>query len=184
AGKRRRARQRLGSRSRLAGNLGRPVGEVVGDLERDRDVLDPADLGDRTGALAGPTAGLPAEVRLQRLALRVVCAFVDEDPHRRLRALPDVPVEVAQRNDVQAVEAHVAVVSLANVPGENAVAVTFAWSLGKRAGAGNGALADVEPVSDQAPLWDLGHRSSFPKSCVLSAAILLRRRGSIKRRPS
>src|SRR5262249_18570542 len=151
----------LGPCRRLAGNLGRPVGEVVGDLERDRDVLDPADLADRAGELPGPAPSLTAEDRLQRLALALVGALVHVDADRRLRlARPDVALERAQRHHVQSVQAHVAVAPLADVPGDDALAVALARSLGERAGTRNRAIANVEPVSGDVPLWNVRHDAS------------------------
>jgi len=44
------------------------VGEVVGNPELDRRVLDAANLADTLCELAGPAAALPAEDCLQRLA--------------------------------------------------------------------------------------------------------------------
>jgi hypothetical protein len=77
-----RAGERLGPRRRLAGNLGRPVGEVVGDLERDRHVLDAAKVTDQAGELTRPASALAAEDHLERLTLTLVRSLVHVDAHR------------------------------------------------------------------------------------------------------
>ena len=108
---------------------------------------------------AGQPPASPAEDRLQRLALALVGALVDEEPHRRLGlAGPDVALERADRDHVQAVERHVAIVALADVPGEDAVALALVRGLGERAAARHPAPADVEPVAGESPLRNLGHR--------------------------
>src|SRR5215207_1657781 len=107
-----------------SGDLDAPPGELVVDLELDRGILDPPHVIDQLGERGGPAAGLAAEDRPERLALTPVGAFVDEEPHRRTRlAGPDVALERADRNDVQPIQLHVAVVTLADVPGEDAVAL-------------------------------------------------------------
>src|SRR5438067_2281699 len=164
AGKRRRTAQRFRAPPGPAGHLDGPVGEVVGDLEGDRRVLDPAHLADRLGEFSRPAAGLTPEDRLQRPTLRLVGALVDVDAHRRLRlARPEVAHEGAERDHVQIVEPDVAVVPLADVPGEDALAVALARRLRERAGAGNGALADVESVALEMPARDVGHAASFAR---------------------
>lgn len=66
------------------------MGEVVGDLELDRGELDSAYVLDELGEAGGPAARLPTEDHLKRPALRLVGALVDEKPHGRLGAVPDV----------------------------------------------------------------------------------------------
>src|ERR671925_2277606 len=128
--------QRLGAPLDLARDLHAPGGEVVGDLEVDRGELEPADvrLGER-GEDRGPAARLPGEDRLERLALALVRALVEEESRRRVLRLagPDVPLERAHHDDVEPVERHVAVVPLADVPGQDAVALALVRRLGKRA---------------------------------------------------
>src|SRR5438552_7057200 len=158
----RRARQRLCASGDLAGDRRAPVGEIVGDLELDRDVLDPSHLADHVRELAGPAARLPAEDRLQACALGVVGALVDEDPHRHLPLVgPDVAGERPKRDDVQVVERCVAEGTHFDVPGEDALAIAFARGLRERAGTRDRALADVEPIADEAPLRGLSHERSF-----------------------
>src|SRR6185295_17093973 len=156
----RRAGQRLGAPLRLPGNLHPPVGEIVGDLEVDRGELDPAHLLDQLREAGGPAAGLTAPDRLNGLALTVVGSLVDEEPHRGVDGLagPDVPFKAADSHYVERVERDVAVVSLADVPGEDAVALPFVWCLGESADTGDPAPADVEPVAAESPARNLGHR--------------------------
>ena len=137
------------------------MGEVVGQLELDRRRLHAADLADRLGEGARPPTGLAAEDRLQRLALGVVGAVVEVDPERRLRARPDVALELADRQDVEVVERHVAEAALADVVGEDADAMVVRRRLGELARAGDVAAADVEPIALGVPLRDVGHRASF-----------------------
>ena len=130
-----------------------PVGKVVSDLELDRYVLDPANLADEFPELTGPAASLSTEDDLQRVALVVVCTLVDEHPERHARLpRPDVPLERAERDNVQPVEYYVAVATLVDVPREDALAVALARSLSKRARTRNRAFADVKPVSGEPPL--------------------------------
>src|SRR5215207_3458209 len=105
-------------------------------------------------------AGQPPEDRLECLALAVVGALVHEEPHGRIGrfAGPDVPVEPTDPDDVQPVERNLAVASFADVPGEDAVASSLVRWLGERTAAGHPAPAEVEPVANESPAWNLGHR--------------------------
>src|SRR5439155_19172518 len=162
--KRGRTGERFRARRGLAGHLDGPVGEVVGDLEGDRRVLDPAHLADRLGEFSRPAAGLTPEDRLQRPTLRLVGALVDVDAHRRLRlARPEVALEGAERDHVQVVEPDVAEVPLVDVPGEDALAVPLARRLRERARAGDRAVADVEPVAFEMPAGNVGHAYFFAR---------------------
>jgi hypothetical protein len=81
--------------------------------------------------IAGPTARLPAPDRLQGLSLRLVGALVQEERHVDLGTGPDVALEHAERHQVQSVEPHVAEVSVADVPGEDALAPRTVGSMGR-----------------------------------------------------
>jgi hypothetical protein len=84
------------------------VAQVVVDLELDRRELDAAHVVDQLGERRGPSARLPAEDRLERLTLGLVGALVDEEPHRRLGlGGPDISLERADRDGVQAIERYV-----------------------------------------------------------------------------
>src|SRR6185295_10748931 len=155
----RRAGQRLGAPLRLPGNLHPPVGEIVGDLEVDRGELDPAHLLDQLREAGGPAAGLTAPDRLDGLAG------------------PDVPFKAADSHYVERVERDVAVVSLADVPGEDAVALPVVRGLGESAATGDAAPADVEPVAAESPARNLGHRFLLELD---SARILSCAKGPIK----
>src|SRR5581483_4842637 len=114
------------------------------------------------------------------LPLGLVGALVHVHPERDLRlARPDVALEGAERDDVQVVEPRLAVVPLADVPGEDTLAGAVGRRLRERAGAGNRALADVEPVAGRAPARDLGHHASLP----VCGSLLDRGRGAKPRGP-
>src|SRR5205823_6661817 len=80
-------------------------------------------------------------------------------------ALPEVALERAERDDVEAVEPHVAEASLSDVPGEDPLAVAVRRRLREGAGTGNGALADVEPIAGYVPVRDVGHCSLLSIRC-------------------
>src|SRR5687768_6588471 len=104
--------------------------------------LHPAYLTDEIRECPGPAADAPAEDHLQRFALPLVRAFVDEHRHRRLRLpFPDVSFEGAERHYVEPVQAHVAIIPLADVPRQNAFAVVIGGGLGEGTGTGNAAAA-------------------------------------------
>src|SRR4029079_10544128 len=111
--------------------------------------------------LTGPCAGLAAEDRLQRFPLRGIALRVDEYAHRGLGVLPDVALERADGQHVEPVEEHVAIATMVDVPRENPFAVAERGGLRKLAGAGDVALADVEPVAFDAPAGNGSHRLSF-----------------------
>src|SRR5579884_162547 len=167
-GQGRRASQRLPACRHSARDLRPPVGQVAGNLELDRDVLDPTELAEHGGELPGPATGLAAEDRLQRLALPLIGALVDEQAHRHLGAGPDVALEVAHPDQAQAVQPHIAVLPLADVPSEDSLAVAVARRLGKGARARDVALADIEPVAPGIPPRNFGHGRSLLLGCALT----------------
>jgi hypothetical protein len=63
--------------------------------------------------------------------------------------------------NVQPIERHVAVVAVADPPGEDAVALVLVGRLGERATAGHPAPAQVEPVTRQLPTLCLSHGFLF-----------------------
>src|SRR5215207_7794294 len=155
----RRPDQRVSTAPCLSGHLHAPVGEVVGDLELDRGVLDPSYFVDQLGEAGGPSARLSTKDRLERRALVLIRSLVDEEPHRGLRLTgPDIALERADRDDVQVIESHVAVAPLANMPGQDAVALPLVGCLSEGAAAWHPASANVEPIASESPVWSLGHR--------------------------
>src|SRR5205823_2781894 len=177
----RRPRQRLGAAPSLSGNLDAPVGEVVSDLDLDRRELDSAHLLEQPGEPGRPAARLPAEDRLERFALGIVGALVDEEPRERVVGLagPDVPYEGAHHHNVQPIERHVAVVALPDTPGEDAVALVLVGGLSEGATAGHPAPTHVKPITNKSPAWYLSHRLLLkPRLAILSPVAW-----QIKRRP-
>jgi hypothetical protein len=89
----RRPGQRPGAALGPARNLDAPGGQVIGDVEVDRDELDSAHLVDQLGEGAWPAASISPKDRLQRIALALVGALVDEEAHRGVLGLagPNVP---------------------------------------------------------------------------------------------
>src|SRR5579884_1507240 len=158
--------QRLGAGLDLARDARPPAGEVVGDLEVDGRELEAADLADQLGELGRKAARPTVEDGPERLALALVGALVEEDAHGDLGlAGPDVALEGAHGDHVQAVQDHVAVAALTDVPGQHPLAPVVGGRLGELAGAGDVAPADVEPVAGQPPLRNLRHVpiSSMPR---------------------
>src|SRR5262245_8260933 len=120
--------------------------------------LHPSHFADELREGARPAAHASAKNHLQRLALPAVGLLVDEHRHRRFRlAFPDVPVEGAQCHDAQAVQPHVAVLPVANVPGEDPFAVIVGGWLSERARTRNVAAARIEPVALDLPTWNVCH---------------------------
>src|SRR6185436_3524083 len=113
------------------------------------------------GKRAWPAAGPSAKDHLQRFALPLVRPLVEEQPHRRFRLpFPHVALERAKSHDAQSFEAHVAIVSLANVPRQDAFADVVSGRLSERARTGDAAVAGVEPVSGDTPAGNIRHNSS------------------------
>src|SRR4029079_8752471 len=110
-------------RPHAPGNLRAPAGQVVGHLHVHRGELRAPHLDDYLSEDCWPATGMPAEDRPESLPLRLVSALVDEQRHRDLSACPGVALELAARDQVQPVQADVAVVALAHVIGEHALAV-------------------------------------------------------------
>jgi hypothetical protein len=81
---------------------------------------------------------------------------------------PRVAAGRADRDDAQSIKRHIAVVALAHVPGEDAVALSVVRRLGEGTAARNPAPANVEPIAGEPPARNLGHRSSL----ALCGAIL------------
>jgi hypothetical protein len=134
------------------------VGEVGAELEDDRYILDAAELADVGGEDLRPTAGLAGEDGLQGLALARIGALVDVEAHAHLGlAGPDVALEGADGQEVEAIELDIAVMAGADMPGEHADAGIIRRRLRELAGAGNVAAADIEPVADKTPRGDAGH---------------------------
>jgi hypothetical protein len=126
--------------------------QVVGDLELDRDELDAAHLPDEGCEQLRKPTGLTAPDRLQGGTLWLAGALVNEEAHRRLGlATPDVANKVAYSDEVEPVKRDLTVPTLANVVGQDSIAVAMARRLGKRARTGNIAFADVEPVAYDVP---------------------------------
>src|SRR6185369_10613664 len=81
--------------------------------------------------------------------------------HRRLRfSFPDISLEGAECHHAETVQAHVAIVPLADMPCQDAFAVATGRRLGESARTGDTAVTRVEPVTQDAPLWNLCHFSS------------------------
>jgi hypothetical protein len=138
------------------------VGEVIGDLEIDWRELDPAYLVDEFGEAGGPTPCLSANDCLERLALAFIGALVDEEAHGRIGCLagPEVPFKATDSDDVQPVERHIAVVPLADVPGEDALAPPLVRCLGERATAGNPVTGKRQ--TSRRRVASAEHRASLP----------------------
>src|SRR6516165_2699446 len=154
----RRTRQRFGAASGFPWDRDTPVAKIIGDLEVDRDELDPADVVDHPGEAGRPAARLPPKDRLERLALALVGSFVDEEAHRRLGAGPQVPRERHDSDEVQLVKCHISVASLAYVAGDHPVALVLVRGLAERTPARDPAPADVEHIARQPPTRNFGHR--------------------------
>jgi hypothetical protein len=136
-------------------DLGSPVGQVAGDLKLDGRIVDAADFTDELGKIGGESPGLAASDELERFALGLISALVDEQPQHYLRlSSPDIPDEVSETENVEPVQLDFAVVAVPDVIGKHPVAVPERWRLGKGAGAGDAALADIEPVSNHMPAWN------------------------------
>src|SRR5215210_5318761 len=149
----RRAGEGLGACQHPVRDLRPPVGQVVCDFELYGDKLDATHLPDQLGKLCLPTPGLPAEDHLQRLALALVGPFVDEQPQRYLGfSGPGVALEGGERDEAQALEPNVAVISLANVVSHHALAPVIGRGLRKLARAGDVTPTDVEPIPRNVPL--------------------------------
>src|SRR5262245_1672772 len=107
------------------------------DVKVDACELHSAHFADGVGKHGWPAADTAAEDQLQRLALPRVSPLVEEQAHRGFRfPFPDVALEHAERHHAETVEAHIAVVALADVPREDAFAKVARRRLGKRAGTG------------------------------------------------
>src|SRR5439155_23944407 len=139
----------------------------------------------RNSRMSGPAADASAEDHLQRFALALVGAFVDEHRHRCFRLpFPEVPFEDAERHHAKSVEAHGAVVPFTDVPREDAPAVATGGRLGEGARTWNAALARVEPVALNAPFRNVCHSVShrewgsglwiFQRTSIQSAAAISR----------
>src|SRR4029078_11214248 len=148
-------------RLHLAGNGGAPRREDARHFELDRRVFDALHVADLLRALNAPSARPAAEHRLQRFPLRGIALRVDEYAHRGLGVLPDVALERADRQHVVRVEEHVAIAPMVYVPREKPFAVAERGGLRKLAGAGDVALADVEPVAFDAPAGNASPGLSF-----------------------
>src|SRR5689334_6295336 len=158
AGRGRRSAERFRCGRDTARDLRAPRREIVVHVEVDARELQSAHVADEAGERAGPTTGAAPEDHLQRLALTLVGALVDEDRHRHLRlALPDVAPEETEGHHVQAVEPHVAVAAGSDMPREDALAGIVRRRLRERAGTGDAAAARVEPVAGDTPSWDVVH---------------------------
>src|SRR6185295_7195274 len=106
--------------------------------------------------------------QLKRFALLLVRPLVDEDAHRGFGlATPDVADEVRHPQEIEPIEGDIAVVALANVVRQDPITVAEGWGLRERAGTGNIAFADVEPVADDVPGGYRCHREvNFLSSCA------------------
>jgi hypothetical protein len=94
---------------------------------------------------------------LDRLSLPIVGALVNDEPkfgtHVRI---PDVALEVADPDHIEAAQVDVSVVALPEPPDDDPLAVTLGRRPPKRARTRNRALAEVDEVALETPF--LGHR--------------------------
>jgi hypothetical protein len=142
------------------GNFRLPVGQIIGNLERDRHELYATELTDGGSKAGRPTSGLATEDRLQCLPLPLVRSFIDEKTQLGFGASPEVPFKTAKRQQIKAVELNVAKVALSNMPDEHALTAIVGRRLGKFTGARDVAAADVEPVTREPPFWNGVHTVS------------------------
>src|SRR5213076_801240 len=93
-------------------------------------------------------SGLSRENRLQRFALLRIGPFIDEETHPGLDVLhPYVSLESGKREEVEAVKPNRAIMTLANVPRQHALAGIVGRGLSKLARSRNIALQ----MSNQSP---------------------------------
>src|SRR5262249_45365670 len=97
-------------------------------------------------------------------ALALVGLRVDIHAHDRSDlAAPQIALELAERDHVQAIELDVSELAGAHVPGEHALAVIAGRRLRELAGAGDVATANVEPIAGEPPLGNSVHAPLLPK---------------------
>ena len=132
------------------------------DLEADTRPLAAADLpalGEHPDDEHRESADLTTEDPGQHFGLAVVGALVDKDAGGSLGlARPQVALPSPDQDEARIVKTDVAVVALPDMPKQHRLADTVIRGLREGARACDGATAIVEPVSGDAPPWNLGHR--------------------------
>jgi hypothetical protein len=165
-------RQGLGSRDDLAGDLGTPVGEVIGHFKGNRHKLEPTDFTHQCGKGGHEAARLPRKDPLEGFALPLVGTRIDVEAERQLRLpRPDVAIKLPDSEDIEAVKPDVPVFTFADVIGEQAVAVIVGWWLCELARTRDVAASHVEPITLHPPLRNVHHgwtpffQEHFSASC-------------------
>jgi hypothetical protein len=98
--------------------------------------------------IAGHPPAWPPEDCLQGLALAFIGPLVDEEAHPNLAFIrPDVAFEGTEAQQIETIESHIAVMALADMPGEHARTGIVCRRLSEFAWTGNVAAADVEPIA-------------------------------------
>jgi hypothetical protein len=95
---------------------------------------------------------------LQSLALLLIGPLVNEEAHPNLALVrPYIAFEGTKRQQVEAIELDIPEMTIADMPSEHAGTRIVGRRLGKFAGTGNAAAADVEPITREVPFRDGVH---------------------------
>jgi hypothetical protein len=153
-----RPRQGLGRRDDLAGDLGAPVGQILGYCKANRYKLKPTDFPDQCGNSGHEAARLPRKDLLEGVALPLVGPRIDVEAQRQPRLPgPDVAVKLADGEDIEAVEPDVPVLPLTDMVGQDAFAMIVGWWLCELARTRDIAASHVEPIPLHPPLRNIRH---------------------------
>jgi hypothetical protein len=151
-------RQRLGSRDHLAGDLGAPIGEVLGHFEGNRHKFEPTDFPNQSGKAGHEAARLPRKDLLKCVALPRVGTCIDVETERRVGLpRPDIAVKLRDREDIEAVQPEVAIRTLADVISQDAFTMIVRGWLCELARTRDVTASHVEPIPLHPPLRNLRH---------------------------
>src|SRR6185437_9428225 len=150
-----------------------PILGVVGD--RHLDELDPVEAFGEVAPGGEGAAGIAGEDFLERLALGRAGAVVDEEAELAV-LLEDVAFPMDDEDDGKVPgDPEVAVIALADQPGEHALAIAERRIGAEIARAADGAVAQVPPVASKAPVGGvrigLGHCGKLAVGARLSQRI-------------
>jgi hypothetical protein len=160
AGSRRcgRPRQGLGRRNDLSGDLGPPVGQILGYCKGNRYKLEPTDFTHQCSNGGHEAARLSRKDLLEGLALPHICTRINVEAKRQpCLPGPDVAIKLRDTEDIEAVKPDVPVCPLTDVVGQDAFTVIVGWWLCELARTRDVTASHVEPIPLHPPLRNICH---------------------------